>query len=359
MFNSSVLDVTLGLVVVFLLVSTVCTAIREGLESVLKTRAAYLERAIRELLADPDGKGTARDFFKHPLINGLFRDAYVGGKRAAPWLFAYGGKLPSYIPARDFAKTLIDLAARHPAAGGAPGQPISLASLRSSVAQLPDAHLQRIMLTALDAARHDVDEVRQQLEAWFDASMERVSGWYKRTTQLIILVIAAVVVGVLNVDSISIADTLYHDQAARGAAVAAAAQLKPDSTNVKLALEQLDGKLKLPIGWAVTPAPANPGEWLLKVLGLLLTAFAATLGAPFWFDVLNKVTMIRGSLKPESKRELPALQPVAAGVAAQLRDVSLPRVHVDNDRHAELDDGCALPLERPTPDEALPPARGG
>lgn len=43
MFGSKILDVAIGLVFVYIVVSVLCTAVREGLEAFLKTRAAYLE----------------------------------------------------------------------------------------------------------------------------------------------------------------------------------------------------------------------------------------------------------------------------------------------------------------------------
>lgn len=370
MFNSSVLDVALGLVVVFILLSTVCTAIREGLESVLKTRAAYLERGIRELLNDREGAGTARAFFEHPIINGLFQDAYVQRGRAwMPWLFAYGGKMPSYIPARDFAVTVIDLAARGPDRDKpvASTQPITLDSLRRSVGKMQDPSLQRVLLSALDSAERDVRDVQRYLEAWFDGSMERVSGWYKRSTQAIIFGIAALVVCTLNVDAIALADSLYHDQAVRGAAVAAAAQLKPDGDDSQVALRLLNG-LHLPIGWSAPPADHE--AWLLKILGLLLTTFGATLGAPFWFDMLNKVTMIRGSLKPNDRPSMPmsdlpqtaavaSTQLLAAG-SSELPALAPASLRASaNDANPPETDSCALNSETITPDEALPPATGG
>ena len=38
-----------------------------------------------------------------------------------------------------------------------------------------------------------------------------------------------------------------------------------------------------------------------KALGLLLTAFAISQGAPFWFDLLNKIIVIRSTVKPREK----------------------------------------------------------
>ena len=115
MFGSWVLEVAIGLIFVFFLFSTVCAAVREGIESWTKTRAAYLERGIRELLNDVEAKGLARTFYEHPLIFSLYGGDYVPGKPGdKPATLAHGKTLPSYIPAKNFASALIDIAARGP-----------------------------------------------------------------------------------------------------------------------------------------------------------------------------------------------------------------------------------------------------
>jgi hypothetical protein len=56
-----------------------------------------------------------------------------------------------------------------------------------------------------------------------------------------------------------------------------------------------------------TQAEAAPGcTWdgssLFRIIvGWLVTAFAIMLGAPFWFDVLNKFMVIRSTIKPHEK----------------------------------------------------------
>ena len=304
MFNSIILDVVIGLALVFILVSTVCTAVREAIESVLKTRAAYLECAIRELLREPDGTGLAQKFFEHPLINGLFKDGYQP-RPLAPTLLARGKDMPSYIPSRNFAATLIDLAAHGvDLQAAATPQKITLDGLRQGAAKLENAYVRRAVVAAIDAGQDDLEAVREHLEAWYDAAMDRVSGWYKRTSQIIIAVIAVVIVGALNLDSIAIADRLYRDPAVRAAAMAEAEQIKPGDLGTKTSLRLLN-ELHLPVGWQseVTDRPSAASAYaiMMKVLGLLLTAFAATLGAPFWFDVLNKVMVIRATVKPHEK----------------------------------------------------------
>src|SRR5512141_56871 len=109
MFGSEVLDVAIGLALVFLVLSFMASAIREAIEALMKSRAAYLERAIRELVDDPDGTGMAKEFYEHPLIYSLYQGQFEYKKTR--WS---GGGLPAYIPARTFAQTIVDLAVRGP-----------------------------------------------------------------------------------------------------------------------------------------------------------------------------------------------------------------------------------------------------
>lgn len=49
--------------------------------------------------------------------------------------------------------------------------------------------------------------------------------------------------------------------------------------------------------------PSSFWGWVLKIFGLALTATAASLGAPFWFDLLNKFIVVRSTVKPHEKSQ--------------------------------------------------------
>ena len=86
--------------------------------------------------------------------------------------------------------------------------------------------------------------------------------------------------------------------------------------------------LGLPIGWKgwnasaddLRRAPDTLMDWVLKIVGVLLTGFAVSQGAPFWFDLLNKVMVIRSTVKPKEKStEQPS------------KDRPAPETQVEND----------------------------
>ena len=357
MFGSQALDVAIGMALLFLFASLICTSIVEALEGVLKHRAMDLERGLREMFDDRDGTTITRSFFDHPLIYGLFSGTYdpAGLKpmrhvadllkkpRAADEadrsarILGLGSRreLPSYIPAGSFATALLDIVAR-----GAvnPDTPPSLAaptteSLRAGVVALPSIRLQRTVLAALDAGQGDVERTKQYLEQYYDATMDRVSGWYKRRTQLILFIIGLLMAASLNIDAITIAWRLNNDPALRAAAVSAAEKVTADSGKTADAqfqqlqtlnvqeLQKTLGEIGYPLGWSPMPQMgfdgAKPDQRCLvgsseschlglrltaaMVAGWVITALAVMLGAPFWFDLLNKLMVIRSTVKPSEK----------------------------------------------------------
>jgi hypothetical protein len=71
MFGSSILEVAIGLVFVYLLLSLVCTAANELIAALMTWRAVNLEQGIRNLLNDPSGNALAKVFYEHPLIKAV------------------------------------------------------------------------------------------------------------------------------------------------------------------------------------------------------------------------------------------------------------------------------------------------
>jgi hypothetical protein len=114
MLSLEMLDVAIGMIFVYLLISLICTAINEMVEAKLKLRAVDLEQGIRELLKDYQGTGLVMRLYQHPLISALFRGTYQPSElRPDPdpqkIRYSRGSDLPSYIPAETFALALMDL----------------------------------------------------------------------------------------------------------------------------------------------------------------------------------------------------------------------------------------------------------
>ena len=129
MFNSTILDVAIGMIFVYLLLSLMCSAANEIIELLLKKRAIDLERGIRELLAPGTKSGTndvVQKLYNHPLVNSLFGGRYETSRiEHVVKRKLLRTALPSYIPARTFALALMDLVlpgvTPAPGGGGPPG----------------------------------------------------------------------------------------------------------------------------------------------------------------------------------------------------------------------------------------------
>jgi hypothetical protein len=290
MFGSQILEVVVGLTMIFLVLSIGCSGFKEVIANAFSLRSKTLAQAIRNMLVNGN-RDLAAELLQHPLIT----------RTAKP------GEKPSYISARSFSQALFDLLAP---AGGA--QPRTIQDLRDGISKLPEDKLRRTLLGLIDSSQGTLDAARDKIERWFDDTMARVSGWYKRTAQQIIFVAGVLLCVALNADAIMIVRELWSDEALRRAVVAEAEKNvqsgnPADASGKNVSFQQVAVEIRQantpPIGWSSVPGdiralPVTPGEWLLKVLGIALSSFAIVLGAPFWFDVLNKIINLRLSGNP-------------------------------------------------------------
>jgi hypothetical protein len=316
--GSEFLDVVLALAFVYFLLSLICSGVAEAIAAALKLRARKLEQGIDELLAS-DAGGPADDLKAHPLVKRMAR-----GRR----------KTPSYVSSRGFTLALLDtLAPRGNREGG-----INQA-LTKKLDELPES-LRRQLGPLLDEAEGSVEQLRNSIEDWYDDAMERVSGWYKRQSQLITAGIAVIVVIGLNVSTVRVVDRLWNDDAVRSSVASAAvaavekeskqqrgakgggkekgaagagangrqrqgaastdplAQTKAAGKKVKKTTEDL-AALNLPIGWG------EHNRDVLNLVGIggwLLSIVAVALGAPFWFDALSRLAPLRSTGPPPKGR---------------------------------------------------------
>jgi len=300
MFGSTTLDIALGITFLYLLLSLVVTAVQEVIETLIKLRAAHLAKGIEKLL----GSSMATSFFANPLIKAFSPNQWFGP----------GTRKPSYIPSRAFAVTVLDLIAPAKISDVR-----KIDDVRTGVSKLPDGDLRRSLTLLMDESEQRLDAFEHALEGWFNGQMDRVTGWYKRKVQLIVMAIAFVITVGLNADSIAIVKRLSNDSALRASLVtlaqeeakkplATGGQSRPSQgqtadeltnelgtrvTAVQDGLNKVQGLgVAIGFGWK-----SKDFDWRTAIPGWLLTAFAISLGAPFWFDMLNKVISIRSAGK--------------------------------------------------------------
>ncbi len=116
MYLQEILEVGIGLIFMWLVLSIAAMQLQEWVANLLNWRANDLKSAIRKMLAS---ETLAEEFYNHQLIRGLSKDLLWSdrlGQKARNFFRRLFGKpprtaehLPSYIPANEFALVVFDL----------------------------------------------------------------------------------------------------------------------------------------------------------------------------------------------------------------------------------------------------------
>jgi hypothetical protein len=309
MFDSSIIDIAIGIVFVFLMLSLIASTVNEIIFSFFNMRGKELLRGLKTLLDDHDATGLVNRLYNHGQIFGLFEGAFDPKKP---------GKLPSYIPPQNFVMAFLDIVpdAAHlsPAGDVQKDVPAMVSALRTAALKLAcDPNTEKVgkpLVSMIDAAGNNPDKLEKSIEDWYNSAMDRVSGWYKYRTQWALFAIGLVIAVALNANSLAIVKQLSIDSTLRQSIVAAAQSAKqPDGTSgqpIKDQIQQAEDQvsrisnLGIPLGLDKNQL-ADPAAWPQMLLGWFLTAIAVSLGAPFWFDILNKFMVVRSTVKPREK----------------------------------------------------------
>lgn len=366
MNSFTILDIVIGLVFIYLLYSLLGTIVQEFIATLFSFRSKVLERALCRMLED--GKLFDRRFSS---MHALFKknspcpkdDKLIGQFYEHPNIkYLSEGKRndkPSYIDKEYFSRVLIDLLHGENVEQNADVKELIDKTLKEGV--LPGTSVKigaetlRQLRSLWFEAHGSTSEYRILLEQWFDATMDRCTGWYKSKTQYILLAIGLAMAIVFNIDTIAIVGKLQKDTALRESMVQQADRFLKEhpklfdkgyqqivhrdsirlqqSDSALIAREQTlthvaDSLLKsdigkstglLGLGWDkisfgdikkttqvawysgfggfLVFLAMSLGYLILKLIGWGITALAISLGAPFWFDLLNKLMKLRTSIK--------------------------------------------------------------
>jgi hypothetical protein len=351
-FGSGIIELVIGLILIYFLFSLLCSGINEIAEQLLRRRATFLEAEITSLL----GPHT-KDFLNHPLVGGLKPRSgsplappapagwvsrlwkIIGGFIRLPTkgvakLLGLRGQLavlnkratmPSYISNNAFSSVVLSIVGGPKLAGVAGDEEAKVLDAVKAALADPEGFakanpgLHKTLQALLAGANNSLSEFKKNIETWFDDSMDRLSGWYKRRTKWWLLLWAVLIVGFFNADTILFAKTLWNNNSVRAAVVTQAQQTvqqgtgasvtpcptpTPNESPYQCVADRVKAvkDLQVPLGWS--QRPNGLVAWILKILGLLITAGALTLGAPFWFDLLNKFVNFRATGAPPKPKEV-------------------------------------------------------
>lgn len=317
------LDLAIGLSFIYLLLALVCTTLMEWIAQVRNLRGNMLVEGTRRIFGEGEQQNPiTQAYFNHPLIVAL-RDRE---------------RMPSYIPGPVFARALKGVLTRQ-------GE--------TAVAASPSAELQTALRTLKESEQTGLGVTDgsplpsdETLAEWYDQAMERLSGTYKRKTRWIILLLSFAVTIALNANTLTVTSNLWRSPTLR-AYVIERAKVRLEQGQPLETVEYTDPTTPIPtppitdsskspnrlldeeesllgqlFGWtneakAIEDLKGRWGNfapyvWLLvSLIGWVITALAVSLGAPFWFDTLNRFMQLRssGSPPPTTQRPPPAAQP--------------------------------------------------
>lgn len=359
MFSNLAIDVALGLIFVFLLYSLLASIVQEMIARLFNARARILTKGLRRLLEDNDHSGALGIFGRFTFFNWFYEMGwsvvyFFSPFHKSPFLkkfyqspsIKYLGEnsaaaRPAYISPQIFSQAMVHLL-RGQATENQPEKAAISECLAQNTLQLgPDtlAHVRNLF----EDAQQDVPQFRKNMETWFNETMTRASGWYRRQTQVWLLILGLGIAAVFNVDSIAIARILMKDKSAREQMVQLVTSRQPsyaamtdtllrknvmhrDSAYFRhdtsfqvlikdTALISIYGILRQDAGDAqsilgisrscVTDStggkkqihcgfthPYQQNGWMV-LAGWIITSLAISLGAPFWFDLLGRVVKFR------------------------------------------------------------------
>ena len=311
MLDSPMIDVALGLILFFLVMSLSVTAVQEWISSVFKLKGKNLKEGIENLV----GKNITENIYNHPLMETMGTKTFyllVPFQKIKYFIYKKIGKeikeirpTPSYLKSKYFFRILFDIID--------PDKKLlqkEQTDIKELIERIPDSNsqLKKVIQSLNIKTDNKIETIEKEISEWFESGMERASGWYKRKMQFCSFCISFVLVIILNANTITIAETLWKNDELRAKTVAITTQISKENISElhSKTLQEKIGKINtvFPIGWKKQNQNwsvwENIKERVLNlsfsdIIGWFITISAISLGAPFWFDLLKKVASLRQS----------------------------------------------------------------
>lgn len=374
---SVILDIGIGLIIIYLAGAVLVSAIQELIASLLQWRSQHLKESILQMMlnassevqtkpsdsqTNPPDSQTPNKIEKEfsiakELRDNIYNSSFVqslnhtsinfSGKRekitGEKYKELFARTDPSYLSSETFATALIQQLKEelkgmldNPQNASTSGAIKTIKNKINDSDKIPTS-LKETLTTLADRASLKASETdnkllifQQEIETWFDRSMDRASGVYKRNAQLLCFFLGFAIAIIFNLDSLFLAQRLSQDTAMRSALAGGAETIVRESTaqnsqsfnpdklqeNINSLLgnssfiapitENADNLMSCPDKKQTSKNPTscdpsektlNPWKIFPTVVGWIITALAIYMGAPFWFDILGKLVNVRSTGK--------------------------------------------------------------
>ncbi|MEA5515815.1 hypothetical protein [Nodularia sp. UHCC 0506] len=354
---SVMLDVAIGLVIVYISTALIVSAIQELIASLLQWRSQHLKESILQLMLchDATGLNETKHFrdqiYENPLIQSMNHSAVsVWSRLTSHFVFHWQKKSesvgdekedeqekayeklyltssPSYIEPEIFAIALVNELQKNTLPFETFQELITFLESPETQNKIPQALRDTLLMLAnnakikINAGENALLSFQKEIENWFHTSMKRAGGIYKRNTQLVCFLLALIITIFLNLDTFYISQILLNNSILRTTLANNAVQLVnnfPTDNNSPLDVEQLQENVSkifsnsLPIApiyenvtnfmdcqqqnsCSIQEAQPNLRKFLSALCGWIVTTLAVFMGAPFWFDLLGQLVNVRAN----------------------------------------------------------------
>lgn len=357
------LEIVIGLIFIFLLLSLLATTVQELVASISSLRGKMLLKAIAQLLEAENDEGvvgkTREKLLKE--FQEKIKTSKVFQKYSGKYLWVK--QLPSYLSSDQITAVINDLLDKEIETRSVGTRDLTF-DTQSTRNPIPEQYAP--MLTSMrqhdlrqnlniihqstrqpmpiitrsavqpadQASISDEDTSKQEelvnkaklaFKKQYDEIMDRATGWYKRSVQAYLLVIGLVIAIAFDADTFKIYTNLTQNPDDRQELIKLAESfidenkiniynVPQDSTGTTDTLQRISNlqmmidsilqseinnvPVPLGLGWNDSLQEQTRGTikgYFIKIFGWIVTALAISLGAPFWFDMLQKVIRIRNS----------------------------------------------------------------
>lgn len=365
------IDIFIGLALVMLLVSMIVTVITQIATNILNTRGKYLLRGVADMLEQ-----------LHPGIDRRIAEEIANVALLNPLVSDANGRLGNVIHREELIKLLLELGAGDGVKrlSDDARQALQQALVEDGVCQkgTPEqiqeqirATLKNVRALALhlelahpeltNAARARVAVIQQansqfvaKIHLWFDQTMDRASERFTAHTRYVTFFAGFAVALVLQLDTAALVSRLSTDNDLRSsllqiaqrqtssvgipapnstppaATPPAAAPSAPGQSPDPVQLTDIDRQnlkdlvvnniIGIPQSWSDWVGRWHADNFVMKILGLLLTTFLLSLGAPFWYNALQNLVRLRSLLATKDDQQREQRQVSGPGAASRNAD---------------------------------------
>ncbi len=295
---SSVLDVAIGLMVVYYLLSSMISLITQLINETFETRGKALEECLLRLLGDKK----LGELVSLPQIQALQPIRYK--KMMSVFTSAVEPKKLEKIPVATLVDSFFDIS------GLTANKEAELLQLAELIDKLPDSESKSAFINWINQGVTEMKDLRERATVYFNGVLEQASATFRARARSVVISLSIAITLLFGTDTIQLAQTLWHSAELRAAAAAQAQMIvEREGANADMS-DIVDGLAlySIKIGWWETqqfPEPGSPVmDWVsfvfFKSLGLSITAMAISQGSSFWYDLLKKLTKTEKVL-PEAK----------------------------------------------------------